>query len=131
MNFVLIDDDPIALFLTKKILQFEGITEKVMAFDDPEEALEFLQRQIPAGELPQVILLDLNMPKISGWDLLEDLEPYNKELEANCLIYLLTSSLDPSDIAKAKEHPQVKGLIHKPLDRQKVQEIQKNMVEFR
>lgn len=127
MNFILIDDEPITLFITKQLFKHEGLSDEVIAFDDPEEALEFLQRHIAAGQVPQVILLDLNMPKISGWDLLMALGPYNEQLKANCLIYLLTSSLDPSDIARAKEHPQVKELIHKPLDKHKIKRIQENI----
>ena len=129
MDFVLIDDEPITLFLTKQLFKHEGLSDKVIAFDDPEEALAFLQRHISSGQVPQVILLDLNMPLISGWDLLVALEPYNELLKAKCLIYLLTSSLDPSDIARAKEHPLVKELIHKPLNSDKINKIQENMKE--
>ena len=131
MDFVLIDDEPITLFLNKQLFKIEGLLDKVIAFDDPEEALEFLQRQISSGQVPQVIFLDLNMPKISGWDLLGALEPYNEQLQAKCLIYLLTSSLDPSDIARAKEHPQVTELIGKPLDRPKIIEVQNKVKEGR
>ena len=86
MDFVSIDDEPIALFLVKKIFQFEGLSENVIDFDDPEKAVEFLKRQISAGKVPQVIFLDLNMSKISGWDVLKALEPYNEQLQSACLI---------------------------------------------
>ena len=127
MDFVLIDDEPIALFLTKQLFKLEGLSEKVIAFDDPEEAIKFLQRQILSGNVPHVILLDLNMPKVSGWDLLGALGPYSEQLQANCFIYLLTSSVDPTDLTRAKEHPQVKELIHKPLDKLKIHKIQEDM----
>lgn len=127
MDYILIDDDRISLFLTKNMLGLEVLSERVMEFDDPEKALGFLQRQIAAGELPRVIFLDLNMPKLTGWDLLEALEPYYMQLQANCLIYLLTSSLDPLDITRAGEHPQVQELIHKPLTRDKIMKIQKSL----
>ena len=127
MDFILIDDEPITLFLAKQLFKLHGLSDKVIAFDDPEEALKFLQRQISCDQIPQVILLDLNMPLISGWDLLDALGPNNEQLKANCLIYLLTSSLDPSDIARAREHPQVKELIHKPLNSDKIHRIQGNM----
>ena len=91
MDFVLIDDEPITLFLNKKLFQLEGLSDEVIAFDDPEEALEFLQQQLSSGQVPQVIFLDLNMPKISGWDFLRALEPYKEQLQAKLLIYLLTS----------------------------------------
>ncbi len=95
----------------------------VTSFQSPVEALAFLQRQIPAGLLPQVILLDLNMPLIGGWELLKELQPHQVQLQGQCAIYLLSSSLDPSDIARAKEHPLVTQLIQKPLDSRKIHEI--------
>ena len=131
MDFVLIDDEPITLFVTKQIFKLEGLLDKLIAFDDPEEAIKFIQRQISSGKVPKVILLDLNMPLISGWDFLDALESYSEQLKANCLIYLLTSSLDPSDLERASEHPQVTELIQKPLDRQKIRKLHENLMRNR
>ena len=129
IDFVLIDDEPITLFVAKQLFQLHGLLDKVIAFNDPEEALEFLQRHISSCKVPQVILLDLNMPLISGWDLLEALSPNNEQLKEKCHIYLLTSSLNPSDITRAREHPLVKELIHKPLNSDKICQIQENTRE--
>ncbi len=73
MEFILIDDDPITLFLAKHIFLNEDYSDNVIEFNDPERALDFLRHQISDGQVPQVIILDLNMPKISGWDLLVEL----------------------------------------------------------
>lgn len=62
MHTLLIDDDPITLFLTKRLLQHEGLSDTAASFQSPAEALVFLLKQIPAGLVPQIILLDLNMP---------------------------------------------------------------------
>lgn len=123
MHILLIDDDPIGIYLSERLLKHEGLFDMVTSFQYPVEALAYLQRQIPAGLLPQVILLDLNMPLIGGWGLLDKLKPNQVQLQGQCAIYLLSSSLDPSDISRAKEHPLVAQLIQKPLDGSKIREI--------
>lgn len=127
MHILLVDDDPIGVFLTKKILKREGFYDTVTSFESSVEALKFLQEQISAGKPPQVILLDLNMLLMDGWAFLEALSPYEAQLHSQCLIYLLTSSLAPSDLARAKEHPLVMKLIQKPLDSRTTKEIQEQV----
>lgn len=125
MYTVLIDDDATGLFLTQRLLLHEGVGD-VAAFSSPPDALAFLLEQIPAGRVPQVILLDLNMPLISGWDFLEMLQRHGAEVQGQCLVYLLTSSLAPADKARADAHPGVTGLVHKPLDKEKIQLIREH-----
>lgn len=122
MQIVLIDDEHVSVFVTKKILEREGLANEVHAFEQPEEALRYVQRIVP-GNAPDVILLDLNMPGLSGWDFLEALQPYEAQLLGQCFIYILTSSLDPADTIRSSEFPLVSGLIHKPLDRIQVRTI--------
>ena len=123
MHTLLIDDDPITIFLTERLLRHEGLSDTAASFQSPTEALAFLLRQIPAGLVPQVILLDLNMPLVSGWDFLDMLKRHEVRLQGQCIVYLLTSSMAPSDEARAKEHPLVAGLLHKPLDKRQIQQI--------
>ncbi len=127
MHILLVDDDPIGMFLTKKILKREGFSDTVTSFQSSVEGLSFLRGQISAGKPPQVILLDLNMPLMDGWAFLEALSPYEAQLHSQCLIYLLTSSLAPYDLARAKEHPLVVELIQKPLDSLKTKEMQEQV----
>lgn len=125
MYTVLIDDDATALFLTERLLLHEGVCD-VAAFSSPPDALAYLRQQIPAGRVPQVVLLDLNMPLINGWDFLEMLQRHEAELHSQCIVYLLTSSLAPADKARADAHPWVTGLVHKPLDKLQIQLIQEH-----
>ena len=128
MHTLLIDDDPIATFLTERLLQHEGLSDTAASFQSPTEALAFLLRQIPAGLVPQVILLDLHMPLISGWDFLDLLKRYEVQLQDHCIVYLLTSSIVPADEARAKTYPLVAGLLHKPLDSHKIQQIRDHVL---
>jgi CheY-like chemotaxis protein len=130
MHTVLIDDDFISVFLTEKLLKREGLGDVVRSFQSPQEAVGYLQQTLPA-EVPELILLDLNMPLMNGWDVLEALKPYEEELTQRCFIYILTSSLALADTSRAKEFGLVTGLIHKPLDKKHIHEIHAKVVERR
>jgi CheY-like chemotaxis protein len=124
MRTVLIDDDATVVFLTTRLFEREGLGEELTAFVSPVEAVAFLRAQTLAGTVPHVILLDLNMPLMSGWDVLEALQPLEPHLTGHCAIYILTSSLAPADIDRAHEYPLVVELLHKPLDQTKIHTIQ-------
>lgn len=128
MHTLLIDDDPIATFLTERLLQHEGLSDTAASFQSPTEALAFLLKQIPAGLVPQVILLDLNMPLVSGWDFLDILRRHEVQLQDQCIVYLLTSSMAPADEVRAKTYPLVAGLLHKPLDKRQIQQIRDHVL---
>ena len=128
MHTLLIDDDPISTYLTERVLQHEGLSDTAASFHSPAEALAFLLKQIPDGLVPQVILLDLNMPLTSGWDFLDILQRHEVQLQDQCIVYLLTSSVAPADEARAKAYPLVAGLLHKPLDKGKIQQIRDHVL---
>jgi CheY-like chemotaxis protein len=89
----------------------------------PVEAVAFLRQQAQTDSLPHVILLDLNMPLMSGWDVLDALKPLEPRLLGRCAIYVLTSSLAPTDRTRAREYPLVAELLHKPLSQAQIQAI--------
>lgn len=132
MHIILIDDDVISGFLTERVLRRDGATDTVSFFQSPHEALTHVQQILTeSGEVPEVILLDLNMPLMSGWDFLDALKPCEAQLAGRCAIYVLTSSLAPSDKDKAHHYRMVTGVLHKPLDRVKVQAIRAQVAESR
>ncbi|TGD79644.1 response regulator [Hymenobacter wooponensis] len=116
MHIVLIDDDSTSIFLMRLLLQRENFAETITTFQSATEALRFLEHAVPE-QRPQVILLDLNMPVMSGWDFLDSINGQASELLENCRVYILTSSLAYTDKLRAEENPFVTRLIHKPLDK--------------
>ncbi len=117
MKVFIIDDDQISIFFTERSILMGGHQVTIQTFLSAEKALELLLKVEP-DELPDIIFLDLNMPTMDGWEFLESFKQLPQvRTSEKCQIYILTSSLDTSDINKAEEDIFVKGFIHKPIDR--------------
>ncbi|WP_347159845.1 response regulator [Pontibacter chitinilyticus] len=127
MKIFLIDDDSLSLFLTQRLLMLEGFKD-IRTFLSAEEALEFLASS-SVEEIPDVVLLDLNMPGMSGWEFLDALPPLDSKLRGKFSLYILTSSLDVSDTAKSQEYSIVSGLIHKPITPEDIKMIAQQVSE--
>jgi CheY-like chemotaxis protein len=119
---LLVDDDSGANFLHKAILQRVGSFKDIVEYTDAEEALSYLSQSVQDNSAPDLILLDINMPLLDGW---EFMERYN-QLSLNgqkSTILMLTSSIDPSDIRRAQKIPNLDGFRSKPLTFDMMHEI--------
>jgi two-component system, chemotaxis family, chemotaxis protein CheY len=112
---ILIDDDPLSIYLTRFVLQQVQFAETIETYQEAKQALYDLLANM-AGSLPEVIFLDLNMPEMDGWDFLQALQPREQELAGRVKIYILTSSVDRQDQQIADEYPLVAGVLLKPFD---------------
>ncbi len=122
MHTLLIDDDEIGVFLTERLLRREGFSDDIAALSSGAAALAFLQKA-SLEELPRVVFLDLNMPGMDGWELLEVLQPMQSRLRGRCHIYILTSSLAYADAARGQASGLVAGFLRKPIDRAQIQAV--------
>ncbi|SDS83819.1 Response regulator receiver domain-containing protein [Gillisia sp. Hel1_33_143] len=119
----IIDDDPIFVFSAKKIMQIADFCNGFLVFHNGHEAISNLKAIISNKEqnMPDVILLDLNMPVMDGWEFLDEFVkiPSNKEIT----IYIVTSSVDPYDVIKAKAYDHVSNYIVKPISMESLKEL--------
>lgn len=114
----IVDDDPIHQQVAQIMIKRQGISKAMMAFSDAREVLEYLQEHRHNNSLlPDVILLDLNMPVMDGWDFLERYAGFYKDLSKSINIFVLTSSIDEKDRERVKAYPYVKGYLTKPLSK--------------
>ncbi len=120
---MLIDDDPVSNKISQLFLRKHRWTAQVVTFEDGQQALHALRT---AQAAPDVILLDVGMPVYDGWDFLEEYEKLPREITGRCLLYLLSSSINPPDIQKAGNYRTVKAYLTKPLTPQALEQIQED-----
>ena len=109
-----VEDDAITSKITEMHLRRHGAFGQVQRYKNGQPALDaLLQASAHPTRLPDLILLDLNMPVMDGWEFLDALSTQSwQELVSVCV---LTSSIHPGDIEKAKSYPEVKGYFTKPV----------------
>src|SRR5437868_14369488 len=108
---LLIDDNEDDNFYHEIILREADITKHIEIAETGFDALDFLQAAQPA---PELIFLDINMPRMNGWEFLQRYRKLNMEQKANVVIIMLTTSLNPSDAERAKTIPEINGFEPKP-----------------
>lgn len=116
----IIDDDSLFKFLTKRGIQETQLVDNIEVFSNGLEAINFLNnaKKTPE-ELPDIILLDIDMPVMDGWGFLEEYGKLFPELNRNIITYIVSSSNDPADIKRSKGFVLVKDFIIKPITKQK------------
>ncbi|WP_418603604.1 response regulator [Hwangdonia sp.] len=110
----IIDDDPIFIYGTQKIMEMADFSNAFMVYNNGKEALENLRPLLMNGEsIPDVILLDINMPIMDGWQFLDEFVKIKTKKPIT--IFVVSSSIDPKDIEKAKSYNVVDDYILKPI----------------
>jgi CheY-like chemotaxis protein len=121
-SIISIDDDPICILVTRKLLEKKQvINEKVefKSFTSPVKGLSFLKEK-QTGKGAIILLLDINMPEMSGFDVLNEL---SKNQIKDMHIFLLTSSISGVHRKMANEYDFIKGFFNKPLDEEAIETL--------
>lgn len=127
-NLTLIDDDEIFVYLTKKTILQTSLVERIHNFDNGQDALDFLKdHQEDPDKLPEVILLDLNMPIMDGWQFLKEFTKLKPLVKNMIRIYICTSSISPDDASRVNEIKDVSDFIIKPFSTDKLREMIQNL----
>lgn len=112
----IIDDDPIFVFGTKKVMKEVDFCKDVIVYHNGQEAIEGLKNMVALGrELPSLIFLDLNMPIMDGWDFLDDFLTIPNNNRSQVHVYVISSSIDANDFIRARNYEVVNNYILKPI----------------
>jgi CheY-like chemotaxis protein len=112
-NILLIDDDPDDNFFHQIIIKKMNMVHNIDVVTDGVKALEYLKRENQVQ--PELIFLDINMPRMNGWEFLAEYKKADIKSKSKIIIMILTTSANPDDLQKAKEIEEVSGFETKPL----------------
>lgn len=115
---MVIDDNPVDLYIAKKILEKTSFADEILAYNSAVDALQYLRNNQNQQALPDVILVDIYMPEMSGFEFMEAYRDLPTELKRHCKVYIISSSIDSKDIRRANEDENVVAFQEKPLSRE-------------
>ncbi|MEO1654285.1 MAG: response regulator, partial [Bacteroidota bacterium] len=113
---VMIDDDNLQNLINQKIISRLACAQETKVFQHATDALDYFRSALQGDlTLPELVLLDINMPKMNGWEFLDIFKNIQQESDYHPVIFMLTSSLHPQDLDTAKTYSGVKEFVNKPL----------------
>ncbi|WP_439555489.1 response regulator [Dyadobacter sp.] len=125
-----VDDDEIYRFAIKIIINRACIAEQTFYFDNGQVAVDaFIENLSDPSQLPDLILLDLNMPVLDGWQFLDAVGKLLPSLSKKVNIFLVSSSNDEEDFERARSLRDVHDLIVKPLTIKALNEVMLRLQE--
>jgi len=129
-SVLLVDDDTTTNFINTRLLERLNVCDEVLVALNGQRALELLQARRAAGDLyPGLVLLDVNMPVMNGFEFLEAFMQQIPASQPIVIVLLTTSQLD-EDMVRAQHLP-VADFLHKPLTREKIAEMLDRYFDYR
>jgi CheY-like chemotaxis protein len=122
LNIFLVDDDHIYQFTAKKTLESMGFADQVSVFMDGAAALQHIKEHLSDPRaLPDVIFLDINMPVMDGWQFVQEFQKLNPR--KSIALYMVSSSVDETDVKRSREFTVISDYIIKPVGRRRFEEL--------
>ncbi|APS37958.1 MULTISPECIES: response regulator [Salegentibacter] len=122
----IIDDDKIYVNLVKKIIEIKKLSNNLLIFKNGMEALDHFKlilENATEDRLPDIIFLDINMPVMDGWEFLNEFIKIKNNFEKKITLYVVSSSIDPRDLERAKSINLVTDYLIKPIELKKFEKI--------
>ena len=117
-EFMVIDDDPTNNLICLRVIQLTIPGAVVHTFTNPEKVLEYIESAYTVNHVKTaVLLLDINMPLLTGWEVLAKIREFQGMVKERLQIFMLSSSVDLHDKEKARNEDIVSGYIIKPMSR--------------
>lgn len=124
-NFIIVDDSRLDCFITEKIIRnISGKENSVLSFSEAAEALRFVENSTaPPNSVKTVILLDIQMPVMTGFDFVDAFENLPGEIKSSYAVYMVSSSTNESDRIRIGNYPSIRHLYKKPLNKDVINDL--------
>jgi CheY-like chemotaxis protein len=115
-----IDDDAIYQIIISKIIERSKMFSSITSFKNGKEALDTLHNAVNNTQeniqiLPDIILLDINMPVMDGWEFMEKMSLIKSKFKKGITVYIVSSSIAVEDKNKSKTYIDILGYLSKPI----------------
>ena len=124
-----VDDDLITLMLCRKVVERVEFAKEIITVNNGQEAIQYFDTLFEERKnnsdivYPKLVLLDLNMPVLDGWEFLESYMTKNyQNIFKLTRFIVLSSSIDPYDINRAKTYPVI-GFLSKPVTKEMLENL--------
>ena len=115
MNFIVIDDSKLDCFIAEKIIRNSGSSKNVRSFLLASEALNHIKSSTINADEKTIVLVDIQMPIMNGFDFVEEFEKLNNDITSSYFVYIISSSINENDLNRVNNYSSVIQFINKPL----------------
>ncbi len=115
MDFIIIDDSKLDCFIAEKIIRNTGKGEDIRSFTMAKDALEHITKNPVAEGHKTIVIVDIQMPLMNGFEFVEAFEQLSEEARKDYVIYMLSSSINENDLNRVQSYPSIKQFLNKPL----------------
>lgn len=126
----IIDDDKIYVNLIKKIIETKKLCNNLLIFNNGKESIDYFEsllQNLSEDNIPEIIFLDLNMPVLDGWGFLDRFTKIKNKFRKLITLYIVSSSINPNDIERAKTLSSVEDYLIKPVNINELETIFKKI----
>ena len=111
-----VDDDNIYQIIIKKLIERSEMFSEISSFKNGKDAIDELYNSTENnGGIPDIILLDINMPIMDGWEFMDELGVLKPKINAEIMVYIVSSSIAIEDKNKSKNYENILGYLSKPV----------------
>nr|WP_321245925.1 response regulator [uncultured Psychroserpens sp.] len=115
----IIDDDSIYVNLVKKIIETKKLCDNLLIFNNGKDGIDYFEsilQNLGHNDIPEIILLDINMPVMDGWEFIERFTKIQNKFKKRITLYVVSSSINATEIEKAKSLSSVENYLVKPVN---------------
>ena len=119
-HFIIIDDSQLDCFIAEKIIQNTGTFSSVKTYTQALEALEVIKGSGAKKDAVTIIVLDIQMPLMNGFQFVEAFEQLPEEIRAGYAIFMFSSSINENDKNRMENYPSIRRFYGKPISKDTV-----------